>query len=124
MYELSEEIKMIGEQVIDKFEKFEKIKGLRIAYVFCDRKKKSNGNVVFADCAKVSDKNKVLCGYDFCITFYYDSLMLTEEKKEILMEHELMHIGVDDAGFFIVPHDLSDFKEIVEKYGVDWVDNA
>lgn len=126
MYELSEEVKMIGEHVIEKNEKFQKIKdyGVKIAYVFCDRSKKSNGNTVFADCAKISDKNKVLSGYDFCITFYGNSLMLTDDKRDILMEHELMHIGIDNGGCYIVPHDLSDFKDIVEKYGVNWVDDG
>ena len=55
---------------------------------------------------------------------------MTEEQIRILIFHELLHIGieVDDDGeehYSCVPHDLEDFKQIIDRFGTDWdkVDN-
>ena len=49
--------------------------------------------------------------------------MLDEEQKRILMWHELKHCGVDGKGnTYVIPHDIEDFKEIIEKHGMDWAE--
>ena len=46
--------------------------------------------------------------------------MLNENQIKVLMLHELRHIGMGDRGLTIVPHDIEDFSDILEKYGLDW----
>lgn len=99
---------------------------LKIAFLESTKAKRHNDTIVYGDCQKLSEKQRLMSGYDFAITFYADGMSLPDEKKAILMEHELMHIGVDidePKKKFIAPHDLSDFKDIVHKYGVDWPSN-
>jgi len=49
----------------------------------------------------------------------------TDKQKRILIFHELLHVGVDadEDGcekYRTVPHDLEDFKLIIDRFGVDW----
>ena len=48
----------------------------------------------------------------------------TRKQIEILIEHELHHIGIDDDGnepsFYNVPHDVEEFWDLIKKYGIDW----
>jgi len=37
------------------------------------------------------------------------------------MRHELKHIGIKDGRFFIVPHDVEDFSDIIEEHGMSWI---
>jgi len=45
---------------------------------------------------------------------------LSEESKNRVIEHELMHIpqGFDGT---LVKHDVEDFADILEKYGIRWL---
>ena len=46
---------------------------------------------------------------------------MTEKQMEILIYHELLHIKIDEDGNHSVrPHDLEDFRVIIDEYGVDW----
>jgi hypothetical protein len=46
---------------------------------------------------------------------------MTEEQLDILMEHELRHIGISESGTLqIMPHDIEDFRAIIDDYGLDW----
>lgn len=98
---------------------------VRIGYQWSEKKKFKDGGVVYADCEKVKAKLKEFIEYDFIITFYDSARELSENAKRVLMYHELRHVGIKEASngditFYIVPHTLQDFKEIVEKYGMDW----
>lgn len=90
-------------------------------------KKRSGGTaVVKADCRKVPMYWKTFAPYDFIVTIYEPNCNgMTDEQMEILMHHELLHIGVDAKDpykTFVRDHDLQDFKLIVERYGADWAD--
>lgn len=96
----------------------------RIGFLTSDKEKKSRGRLVYAETEKVSDKYKALTGLDFIITFYTENCDgISHKALEILMLHELNHVGYDpeDESCSIIPHDLEDFKEIVDKYGTDWI---
>ena len=96
----------------------------RIAYQYSDEEKKSKGRKVFADTEKVKDKLKSILPYDFVITFYKPNTNnLTEDKMEKLMYHELRHVGFDPANgkHTIIPHDVEDFRDIVDTWGIDWI---
>ena len=42
---------------------------------------------------------------------------MSDAQLEILLYHELMHIGED---FDIVKHDVEDFYTLLKEFGVDW----
>lgn len=130
MYEVAEELERLAVETIMNSEILKEHNASlttqfpRIAYLWSDSEKRNSktGKVTYADTSKQSEKQSVVSGTDFIITFYRPNCeALSEEQMKILMEHELMHIGITaDGDFFINPHDLEDFTPIVEKYGVDW----
>jgi predicted SprT family Zn-dependent metalloprotease len=42
----------------------------------------------------------------------------SEEQMRILIFHELLHVGED--GKSVRPHDLEDFKVIINRFGTEW----
>ena len=99
--------------------------GVRIAYLSSDEEKKKNKRIIHAECTKVDDKYSWCCRYDFFITVYESNIIdFTEEQIEILIEHELRHVGLDVSGkepkYYIVPHDIEEFWDIINKYGLHW----
>ena len=111
----------IGSQIIEEL--FPELLNVRIAWLASDKKKTgAGGKIIFAECSKVIEKYDWCCPYDFTITVYEPNVDgFTEDQIKILLEHELMHAGVDDKGrTFINPHDSEEFIEIIRKYGIDW----
>lgn len=99
---------------------------VRIAYLGSDQKKTKDGGLVHGECEKVQAKNRWAINYDFTITIFYNNCVEFDEgRMRILMFHELLHVGIDlgpegDYAYHVKDHDLVDFKEIVERFGVDW----
>jgi len=126
-YYRSEDLRMIADKLIQTEEKFEHLKdtGCRIAYQYSDQARKVHGKDVFADTEKVKDKFKQFIAYDFIVTFYTPNTgILDDEHMSRLMYHELSHIGYDPEEnlFSIIPHDLEDFRDVIGKWGIDWVE--
>lgn len=122
----SDELQLLAEAVVKKYANFNHLAdgGCRIAFQYADNAKTSSGKIVYADTERVKEKYKAFMPYDFVITFYKGNTAgLTVEQMEHLMYHELKHVGYepDERKFFIVPHDLEDFKDVVNKWGVDWI---
>lgn len=127
MIERSERYKKIGQRLIDTREEFKFIKemGIRIAFLSSDEEKKSNRKTILADCTKISKRYEWCCKYDFMITVYEPNcLMLNKKQMEILIEHELHHVGVDfesaDLNFYVVPHDIEEFWDVINEHGLHW----
>ena len=97
-----------------------------IVYLSSEHKKGSGGTIVHAQCEKVADKYKWGIPCDFTITVFEPNVVdFTDEQIRILIFHELLHVGieVDDDGeehYSCVPHDLEDFKLIIDSFGTDW----
>ena len=97
----------------------------QIAYLSSDLEKKSNRKVVYAQCEKVPDRFKWSVPFDFTITVFEPNVeRFTDEQMRILLFHELLHVGIDLDGneeqYYIVPHDIEDFRKIINEYGLDW----
>ena len=125
MFETSSTLRGLADLVISRHDELQHIKDdqVRIAYLYSDKEKKSKGRLVYADTEKVSEKIKTLLPYDFIITFYRPNCeMLNDEKMEILMRHELKHVGYDPdkMSCYIVPHDIEDFSDILQEHGLNW----
>lgn len=123
-YKTDDTLAALADKVIQSRPELESLQYCRIGYLYADKEKKSKNKTTYADTEKVSDKMKALAPFDFVITFYQPSCKdLPADRMEILMYHELRHIGYDatEGNCWIVPHDLEDFKDIIEKYGTDWI---
>lgn len=102
-----------------------KASSVNIAYLSSDLEKKSNRREVYGQCEKVPDRYRWIIPYDFTITLFEPNIeRLDDEQIRILLLHELMHIGIDVDGneetYYVVAHDVEDFRDIIDKYGMDW----
>ena len=130
MLERSQKYKKIGQRLIRNIPDLKWIRemGIRIAYLSSDEEKKKNKRIIHAECTKVDEKYSWCCRYDFFITVYEPNIeYFTDQQIDILMEHELRHVGIDYSGkepkYYIVPHDIEEFWSIIDKYGLLWSAN-
>lgn len=94
---------------------------IKVVYLESTLRKKSKGTLTLGQCEKVQEKNKWGIPADFTITIFAPNVVgMSEDQLKVLMIHELMHIGKD----FIStrPHDLEDFKYIIDRFGVNWAE--
>ena len=103
-----------------------KVSTVRIAYLESDKKKMSKGRTVLGECERIADKYRWAIPYDFTITLFRPNIItLSDEQIRIVLLHELLHVGIDtdnngEEVFFVRPHDVEDFRHIIEKYSLDW----
>ncbi|WP_018250337.1 putative metallopeptidase [Orenia marismortui] len=121
-YKLDGRMKHLAKQILEKKRDLWQVRDAigieNIGFVRCFLKKKSRGKVTYADCRKVTGPYAAMIPYKFIITFYdYNTSLLSVNQQKILMYHELKHIGPNG---YIVPHDIEDFSDILQKYGIDW----
>ena len=101
----SEEIADIANRVMNERSDLRWIldAGISIGFLESDKSKKKNGKLCLAECIKVRDLYKVYI---------------------ILLYHELLHVGMDDTGeevkYIVNPHDVEDFRAVIDRYGIDW----
>lgn len=120
--EPSNEMRFLATKIINRYPEFDFIKewNVKIGYVVSQEKKRGE-KMTYADCRKVTDAYQAYLPYDFIITFYeYNTGFLNENQLKVLMYHELKHITMGEKGLKIKPHDIEDFSDILEKYGLDW----
>lgn len=96
-----------------------------IVFLASDLEKKANRKAVYGQCEKVPDRYRWAVPCDFTITvFEPNTERFTDEQLRILLLHELMHVGIERDGnaesYYVVPHDIEDFYEIVERFGAGW----
>lgn len=126
--EINERYAEIGANLIKKEPALEHIRNSKatIVYLSSEHKKGHDGKKVFAQCEKVAQKYKWSVPCDFTITVFEPNVEgFTDEQIEILLFHELLHVGItqNDDGtetYSCVPHDLEDFKLIIDRFGTDW----
>lgn len=126
---ISEEYNQIGRELIETEPELVDILNSRATIIFLgsNKKKMEKGKTVFAECEKISDKYKWGIPADFTITVFEPNVAeFTPRQMRILLFHELLHVGIEytDAGekYSTRPHDLEDFKLIIEKFGPRWAD--
>lgn len=120
-FETADDLRELAEKIIDKMPEVQHIKefDIKVGYVR-SYESKPGKKVVFADCRKITGVYTAYLPYDFIITLYPEADMLTENQKKIVMLHELKHIDIGEQGFTIRPHDIEDFKGILERFGISW----
>ena len=118
----------IAQKLIDTAPELAYIKNsqVRIVYLVSNQAKKAGAKVVHGECEKIPAKYRWAIPADFSITLFApNNEHMSEHQLEILLFHELLHIGIDEAddggeSYNIIPHDLEDFKTIIDKYGTEW----
>lgn len=100
---------------------------VRIAYLSSEKEKKTAHKRVLGECIKVESTYQWICPYDFMIVLYEPNIAnLNDQQVETLIRHELHHIGIEyaDTGlkYYIVPHDIEEFWNIINDCGLDWSD--
>lgn len=127
-YETSEELRSLGESVIKAFpEELRTIVDfdVKIGYVLSYEAKKDKGKAIAADCRKVTGTYTAYLPFDFIITFYEPNMYyMTKNQKQILMLHELKHIGIGERGLRVEPHNIEDFESILRRFGLSWNHNG
>lgn len=120
--EPSKQLRLLANKIINRFPEFSIIKewNIKIGYVV-SQERKSGEKITYADCRRVQEVFRAYLPFDFIITFYeLNTGMLNENQQKVLMLHELRHITMGEKGLKLRPHDIEDFKDILESYGLDW----
>jgi len=118
---ISEKYARIGNYLIDNVEELQHLSDETIIYLSSTAEKKSKKRKVLGECEKVQDKNKWAIPCDFTITLFEPNMAgLTDEQVAMVIYHELLHIGSDGDSKWIKPHDLNDFKSIIDRFGTGW----
>lgn len=119
--EISDKYAKIAHYLINHVENLEHLKDTSIIYLSSVADKKSDGKKVLGLCEKVAEKNKWAIPCDFTITLFEPNLEgLTEEQIVMVIFHELLHVGADEDSPHTIPHDLEDFRMMIELFGANW----
>jgi len=117
----------IAIKLISELPEFEDIResDVLIAFLSSEKEKKKSHKTVYGECIKVDSNYKWICPYDFMIILYEPNITgFNDYQLETLIRHELHHIGIEysDTGlkYYIVPHDIEEFWEIIADCGLDW----
>jgi hypothetical protein len=101
----------------------------KIKCLFYDKPRKRSSKIILATAEAVSAKYSYLTGLNFIISVYDEAWeVMVDQEKRALLDHELNHcfIGEDKDGepvYKIIPHDVEDFRVIIDRYGAGWADN-
>lgn len=122
-FEESEEVEATAKEVIDEEDNlFLGNATIRYMKVYPEISKTTAGR-----CIKANKELKYFSDCDYIVEMSGDLWdNLHDDVKYVLMHHELMHIyvDVDDEGndvYKMRDHDVMDFREIIERYGIDWL---
>lgn len=124
---INEDYAKIGQDLIETEDELVDIRNSQatIVYLSSCHKRMDNGRTVHAVCEKVAEKYKWGIPADFTITVYDQNCIgMTEDQIRILLFHELLHVGIEfkdgEEKYFTKPHDLEDFKYIIDRFGTAW----
>ena len=124
-YEICEKYRDMAERVIDAVPTLRWIKksDVKIAFLRSFKEKLHGGHPVLGECRKVMDVYRPFCPYDFIVTiFETNTAGLTKNQLQILLWHELLHIGFNEKDgeliYKVETHDVEDFREIVDQFGI------
>lgn len=125
-YAISEMYSELAEQIIKDKRPDILDAGISVGFISSDKQKKHGRiKLVLGECKKIDELHKLFCPYDFLIIIYDRNCEgLTDEQMKILLWHELNHIGIDPktGDFFVKPHDVEEFDDIIREYGLHWQD--
>ena len=125
---ISEEYAKIGAELIECEDILIDIRNSQatIIYLSSDYAKTDKGKAVLGQCERIQDKYKWGIPADFTITLFEPNIEgKSPEVIRRIIFHELLHVGIefkDDSteSYSIRPHDIEDFKLLIDRWGTDW----
>ena len=116
-----DEIKNLAEELITNYHP--SICEAKIAYLWNSKEMKRSGQTVIGKAKKCSKDVKAISSYDFIITLSFPTWnTLTDKQKKAALDHELTHCSIDITGeepkVEIVPHDVEEFLEIIDRHNL------
>lgn len=84
-------------------------------------------STVAGRCIKANKELNHFSGYDYIIEISKEIWdLISQKSKELLILHQVMHIKITynkqgNPSYSLRPHDVQDFVELIEKYGVNWL---
>ena len=121
---INDEYNRIARELIDERDELESLRSdVSIICLSSGHEKKKGDKKVLGQAEKISEKYKWGIPCDFTVTIFEPNIEgFSEEQLKILIFHELLHIGVDGEKLYLKPHDLEDFKIIIDEFGTGWAD--
>lgn len=125
-FEKSAYYKELASEVMEEHEDLRWLCNVRIDYLTSTKTKTSHGMAVYGECIKLKEWMQIYIPHDFIIVIY-EALAgnLPREIQKRLLHHELLHIGVSEKDGELIyktePHDVQDFRAIINEYGLDWI---
>jgi len=120
---INKEYQAIAQELIDERPELVDIRNsnVQILLLSSEAEKTSGGKIVHGQCEKVPQKYRWGIPCDFTITLFdKNNKDFTDDQLRILIFHELLHVGIGEDSYYVRPHDLEDFKLIIDLYGTDW----
>ena len=115
----SEDVIELAQKLVEKHHPH--LKSARIGILFRDEAPSRNGRRTFGKASKVTPRWKPLLEepLDFVIWLAADVWLdeLDKKQQRALLDHELMHCGYGENGWYIRPHDVEAFNVEIERYG-------
>lgn len=129
--QINEHYTEIAKELLDTEPALEYIRdsAATIVYLSSEHEKKGDGKKILGQCEKIQEKYKWAIPCDFTITLFEPNIEnLSEDQIRVVMFHELLHIGIKENGdgsedYYIKPHDIEDFRLIIDRFGIDWVNS-
>lgn len=126
--ELNAEYAKIGAELIKTEEALIDIRNSQatIAYLSSTAKKTDGGRLVMGQCERVAEKYKWGIPAEFTITLFEPNIAgKSPEAIRRIILHELLHVGIEfnedgTETYSINPHDIEDFKILIDRWGTDW----
>jgi len=119
-YKKSPEVRQIAIRLKDKFpDKFGHIELELVAFM------EVSGNSKFAaKVIRVKPPHSLLMAESYIVYVLEKKWeTLAAPQRHLVIYHELIHIPDPFGQGSLIDHDIKDFKEILQKYGVDWYHN-
>ena len=124
---INEQYAEIIQRLINEEEVLSYIKNSQVSIICLSsqHKKMTSGKTVYAECERVQDKYKWSIPADFTITVFEPNCKgMNYDQICILLFHELLHIHIEykdgEEKYSINPHDLEDFRYIIDRFGSHW----
>jgi hypothetical protein len=112
----------VAEELIKKYHGI--LGEARIAFVFRSEEQELNGRVILAQVSKVPEKMQPYMEFDYVVWVAENRwINMPDKQREALIDHELCHMGMSSTGGWkIKPHNIQEFREILDRYGA-WNDD-
>lgn len=116
-----EEVVKLGNKLISTHH--DHIREANICLIMRSGSWKSRGRSILGKCHKVSEREKLVSGFDFIIILNEDAWHHMQEKQRLaVLDHELCHCDMEEDShgnpvWKLATHDVEEFSAIVRRHG-------